>query len=249
MTKTGTEIATAALRELQIIDAVEAASGEDAAHALDVGSVLVDNWRTQQLTIGGITRTVYSLTSGQQAHTIGSGGDFSQDWPSAIRLWSIIPDDDAANVREISMGRPYTYDEWQAIAVKSLTGARPTALWYDRAWSAGLGSCHFYPVPDNGDVDVALYMVVPSITSLVAATSYNLRPGAMLALILTLAVRLAPSFGVSLQTLPDLVGQQKEALADYKRSNIIPKEAPLKEEFIIGANVSRRTFNVRTGSS
>lgn len=254
MAITGAVLVAEALRELGIADPIDPLSGEDQQYALRMANRVLDAWRAQSLTISGITRSVYSLSASTQSYTIGSGGTFDQDWPEEIVSWSIIPDDSADDPREIEMGRPYTADEWQSIDVKSLEGSRPTAMWYDRNFvtsgaSAGLGQLHFWPIPDGSTVDVVLYQRIPDISSIVAATSYTFRPAFEMALILALAVRLAPSYEVPAQRIPDLHQQAREALAVLKRSNIVAKEAPIRDAFVIGQTAGRRQFNVYTGTS
>ena len=243
MTYTGTQIVRGALREIRILDPIESGASELIDDAITVGSDLLDTWRTKKLTISGVTRNVYSLTANTQSYTIGSGGGFNQDWPTAIEKWSVIPDDTAANPVEHPIGRPYTWDQWQAVRVKSSTGAYPTTMYYDRRYAAGLGNCLFWPIQTGGAVDVVLYTHVPAITSLVAATSYDLRPGFHRALKLNLAVELADRYGK--QVTDRLERRAAMALADLKIHNIIPKESPTRQEFLIGTRL--RTFNVRTG--
>ena len=242
---TGSDIVTSALRAARIIDPIEAPHGEQQADALELATDLLDTWRTQKLTIGGITRNVFSLTINTQSHTIGSGGTFNQNYPASIERWSVIPDDDAADVLEISKGRPLNSEEWQRIAVKSTTGSYPTVMYYDRSYSAGLGNCLFYPIPNNADVDVVLYGRVPVITSLALATSYDFRPGTRQALKLELAIALCDFYGREMPS--GLEKRAARAMGSFKRSNMIPREAAMRSEFAIGAR--RRTFNVYTGGS
>lgn len=246
MTYTGTQIARSALRDLGVVDPIEAGHPEQIADALSVGSDLLDSWRTSQLTISGITRNVHSLTTGTQSHTIGSGGTFNQDYPTSIERWSVIPDDDAADPLEIPMGRPLTDDEWQTIGVKSLTGSYPTKMWFDRRYAAGLARCLFWPIPDTGDVDVVLYTHVPAITSLVAATNYDLQPGFHLAIKRGLALELAESgrYDVPDKTYQRVARAAARSLGQLKRANSRTPRSRIRSEWLIGA--SRRTFNVRT---
>lgn len=245
MTYTGTEIARAALREIGVLDPIEAGHAEQLDDARAVGADLLDTWRTEKLTISGVTRAVYSLTTDLQSHTIGSGGTFNQDYPTAILRWSVIPDDDAADPIEHPMGRPLTDDEWQAIRVKSTTGAYPTRMWYDKRYSAGLGRCLFYPIPDNADVDVVLYALVPAITALEANTSYDLQPGAARALKLNLAVELGLGRYAREGGLPDgLERRAAQAKGAWKRSNLVPRESGIRREFLIGTR--GRTHNIYT---
>lgn len=237
-------MARQALREIGVLDPVQAGHAEQLADAIIVGTDLVDSWRTRRLTISGVTRTVYSLTSGTQTYTIGSGGTFSQEWPESIPHWSVIPDDDATDVDELPMGRPYTDDEWQGIRVKSDTADYPTVMYYDRRFVAGLGNCLFWPVPDNGDVDVVLYNRVPAIVSIVAATTYNLRPGVARALKLNWAIELADRYGKPISS--KLGKRAAEALRFLEKSNIIPRESSMRSEFAIGS--TGQSFDIKRGS-
>ena len=237
-------MARQALREIGVLDPVQAGHAEQLADAIIVGTDLVDSWRTRRLTISGVTRTVYSLTSGTQTYTIGSGGTFSQEWPESIPHWSVIPDDDATDVDELPMGRPYTDDEWQGIRVKSDTATYPTVLYFDRRFVAGLGNCLFWPVPDNNDVDVVLYNRVPAIVSIVAATTYNLRPGVARALKLNWAIELADRYGKTVSA--KLEKRAAEALRSLEKSTIIPRESGMRAEFAIGATGA--SFDIYRGS-
>ena len=232
------------MRTAKILDAVEAAQGEMAADAIEIATDLLDTWRTERLTIAGVTRSVYSLVSGTQSYTIGSGGTFNQQWPASIVSWSIIPDDDATDPIEIPKGRPYTWDEWQAIRIKT-SDAQPSAMYYDRQYAAGLGNCLFHPIPNDSDNDVVIYSFVPAIISLVAATSYDLRPAFHRALRLNLAIELADEYGKAVTNV--LERRAALALGALKRANIIPVESPIRPEYIIGNAASRRSYNIYTG--
>lgn len=209
-----------------------------------VATDLVDEWRTHKLTISGVTRSVYSLTSGTQRYTIGSGGAFNQDWPTKIEYWSRIPDDDATDPVEQPMGRPYTYEQWQQVRVKTLDAAYPNKMYYDGAFTAGLGTCLFHPIPDNGDVDVVLYSYIAAITTIVAGTTYNLRPAYSRAFKSNLAV----AFCIHYQRpVPeDLATVARLSLASLKRHAKVLSYAPIRSEFIIGGR--NRSFNIRTDS-
>ena len=242
-TYTGTELARGAWREMGILDPPEDGSNEQVDDAITVGTDLIDEWRTSKLTISGVTRSVYSLTSGTQSYTIGSGGAFNQDWPTRIEAWSRIPDDDATDPVEQPMGRPYTFAQWQQVRVKTLDAAYPDKMYYDGQWVAGLGTCFFHPIQDNGDVDVVLYSYIAAITSLVAATSYNLRPAYAMALKTNLAVEIADRNG---REVPNsLLSRARRSLASLKRHTKILSESPIRADFAIGQR--GRSFNVYTG--
>ena len=243
---TGSEIARDSLKEIGVLDPTEDASAEMLDDVLVVGTDLMDEWRNDRLTISGVTRSVYSLTSGTQSYTIGSGGTFNQDWPQSVEYWSRIPDDDATDPVEQPMGRPLNATEWQQVRVKTLDAAYPNKLYYDRQFAAGLGNCLFHPIPDNNDVDVVLYTYVPSIISLVSGTTYNLRPGVSMAIKTNLAVELLEGRYKRPGDFSKLYARAARSLASVKRSNYIPKEARIHPNFVIGSR--GRGINVYTGS-
>lgn len=242
---TGTQMARQALREIGVLDPTEDGSDELIADAILVGTDLIDEWRTTRRTISGVTRTAKTLTSGTQSYSVGSGGDINIDWPASIPYWSRIPDRTATDPVEQPMGRPLTYQEWQQVRVKSLTGAYPSVMYYDRQYSAGLGNVLFHPIPDNGNVQAVLYAFVPAITSIVAATTYDFRPGVALALKLNWAVELLDGRFKRAGDWSGLYRRAARSLASWKRSTAIPTEAAFRSDFAIGTR--GRSINIYTG--
>ena len=242
MSITGRNIVRDALRELGVIQANETPDGDATSQGLDVASDLLDSWRTERLTIGGVTIATYDLVAETATYTIGDGGDWDQNYPTAIERWSVIPDGGAADPVEIPRGRPLTPEEWQRIAVKTLTGAYPTRLYFDRAFSAGLGTVSVYPVPTTSDPDVKLYTLTPAIVALALNTAYTLTPGYVRALKLNLAIELASRYGK--QPSASLDKRAAEAKGKLKVQHIQPRESPIRPAFLIGT--SGRGHNIST---
>jgi len=242
----GRDIARASLREIGVIDPIEPGSDELIADTLNVGTDLIDGWRLERLTIPSITRSVYNLAT-TQTYTLGSGGTFDQDYPQAILAWSIIPDPGVAQPLEIPMGRPLTWAQWQAIRQKAQTGAYPTALYWDKAYAAHLGTISVHPIPTSATPDLVLYQAIPSMTALVAGTQYDLRPGYAEAIKTNLAIRLCPRHGKTVDA--DLRDTAKFTKGRLKRGNINPLECGIRGEFLIGTGADHRTFNVYTGTA
>ena len=247
MTRTGTEIITQALREIGVLDPIEAASAEHLEDGRLAAGEMLDAWRIERLTIAGILIAEYGLTSGDGSYTIGDGGNFDQDYPESIFAWSVIPDDTVADPQELPMGRPVDADHWQGIQVKTDEGPYPTVMYFDRSYTDGLGNCLFHLVPDNSNVAVRIYSRVPAITDLVPATSYDLRPGFMRMLRLGLSVELAGRHGKTGDRIDKLERAAAHALGVFKRSNIRHRESPTRPEFEIGQGTGRRTFNIYNG--
>lgn len=244
---TGADIARAALRRAGILSFEEEGDAAEIADALSVISDLLDAWRTDHLTISGITRTAYSLVTNTQSYTIGSGGTFNQEFPSDIKRWSVIPDGGAASPVEIPRGRPLEWEEWQRIPVKSQTGDYPSKLWFDSRQDAGLGRILVWPIPDSNSPDIVLYNEVAALTALVHATSYTLPIGVKRALVLNGALELSLSgaYEVPDKTIQKLAAVAPQALADVKRQHYRPTPiSPIRPEF---ARLGRRgkRFDIR----
>ncbi len=235
-TYTGAQYARMALRRLGVLDPIEQGDPEEIANALLVGTNVLDSLRNESLMVSGVTRSVYSLTNGTQAYSIGTGGTFNQDYPEAILRWSSIPDGGATDPNERERGRPMRDEEWQGINIKTQEGPEPRYMWYDRKWVAGLGRCHFWPVPDNSDVDVVLYQHIPEITSLVSGTQYNLRPGYSLLIETALAMELASggTYEIDQDVLTRVMAAYARAKASVMRKNYVPRQAKTGREWAIG---------------
>ena len=244
----GSDLVNSALRELQVIDPTAVANAEQLADGLMNGSDLLDTWRVDRITITGVTIGAYHLVANQQSYTIGPGGNFDQDYPQSIESWSLVLDTTASYPVEIPMGRPYTSDQWQQIRIKTLTNSRPQALYFDRAYSGGLGNVLIYPIPDRSTIDVRLYMAVAFTGRLEAGTTYYFPPGVVRALKLNLALELSDGYGRAAVVTPRLERRAALALGSLKRSNIVPRESLVRSDFVIGSSVGRRTHNVYSDS-
>jgi len=247
-TYTGTQFARAALKEIGVLDPIEDGAPELIAEALEVGTDLLDSLRNEHLTISGVTRTVYALASGQQTRTIGSGGNFDQDYPADIRRWSVIADNTATHPVEQHRGRPLTDEEWQAISVKTSTGV-PSKMWFDQRYAAGLARLLFWPIPNIAIASVVLYQFVPAIVSLVAATSYDLQPGFALVIKTGIANELAESgrFDVDADRATRIARRHARALGRLKKANIRTPESRIRSDFAT-IGYSRRVHNLYTDS-
>jgi len=249
---TGRDIAKMALREIGVLDPIEAGSNELIADTLTLASLMLDRWRTKRLTIRGIVRSEYPLIIHTQTYELGEQGAFTQIEPESIVSWSVIPSLTAAEPQEIPMGAPLDWTGWQAIRVKSQTAPWPTRMWFENQWSnptqeASQVRVWFHPIPNRDNVGVVLYQRVPAIKELDANTTYQFEPAFADALILQLALRAAGRHKVPMSDIPDTAKHATEALADLKRAHSTLLESPMRPEFSIGGG--GRSFNIYTGSS
>ena len=66
MPNTGQEFVVDALHELGVLDPVQTIHPEQLAHGLRLANDLLDSWRADKLTIGGVTISTYSLVTTTQ---------------------------------------------------------------------------------------------------------------------------------------------------------------------------------------
>jgi hypothetical protein len=118
-----------------------------------------------------------------------------------------------------------TLAEYQAIPIKTTTGSRPTAIYYDHAWAAGLGTITVYPVPDNSVCDLVLYTPGEAAVFADLTTVYTFPKGWSRMYRFCLAVELADDFGVTVSARVERIAI--ESLAAIKRSNFRMTDARL----------------------
>ncbi|MCX6550363.1 MAG: hypothetical protein NTY02_05030 [Acidobacteria bacterium] len=220
-----TDLITRSLRLLGVLDATDTPSAEDLAIGKIALDDFVDGLGAERASLYMVTRSVYPLTSGTAAYTIGTGGAFNQVRPVWIEGASVRPSRTASPAIEIPLGRPLTLAEYQAIPVKTTTGPYPTACYYDHNWVAGLGTITVYPVPDNSVCDLVLYTPTAATGFADLSTVYTFPPGWARMYRYCLAIELASDFDAQ----PSARVQQiaKESLAVVKRANFRPTDASL----------------------
>lgn len=218
MTSTALDLITRALRLLQVIEPGETPDDDDALDALATLNELVDSWATDGTTILSTPRTQCNLVSGQASYTIGAGGDFNQVRPATYDFKaSVIPDRTVTNPLEIPFDRILTVPEYQGIPVKSLTARFPDRLFYDHAYTAGLGRFYPWPVPNASVAALVLYLPTPLSQFADLSTSYSFAPGFLKALRYNLALELAPDF--EKEAPANVVRLASQSLAKIQNAN------------------------------
>lgn len=188
-----------ALREIGVLAEGEAASAAQSSDGLRVLNRLLERWSNQRLMLYVETQLSYTLT-GAGSFTVGeSGADLTAARP--IKVLS-------AYAELASIHYPVdvlTAEQWDGISLNTSGGA-PTELYYQAAMPNGTVYVH------NDTAGYALKMrVQTALTSFASlSTSASLPPGYEDALVLDLAVRMAPSYGLS-------------ASADTKREAVLAK--------------------------
>lgn len=212
---TARTVVTQALKEIGAIAAGETPSHEDAADAFAALNRLVDQMAAQRLFIHTVTRTEFTITSGDGTYTIGTGGDVAIARPVSPHGMSVNYQDTSTSPDSEFPLRLISEEAWALLQFKDQTSELPQLAYYNPTYP--LGTLIFWPAPTSSTLQGVLYVPtqVSQFTNLTTAVS--LPPGYEEFLITNLALRLAPSYGRQLDT--SLVLRAQEAAAIVKRSN------------------------------
>ena len=207
------DIVTDALRELGVLAATETASADEANHGFVAFNRLVDGLMAEELAIYQTTRTTWTLVSGTQDYTLGTGGTINVARPVYIDHINFV-DTEPDNDIEYQL-QPLTDDAWSRVPIKSLPAPLPTSYYYNPTFP--LGTVQLWPIPTKSTLLGALYapQAVPEFASL--STAVSLPPGYRRMLVKNLAVELAPSY--ERPAAPELIRQAMESKGVGKRAN------------------------------
>lgn len=236
------ELIAASLRKLGVIAVGETVNANDEAICLEALNAWLDAANANRLTLYAIARNVHDLVADQAAYTIGSGADFDQFRPTEIDSASVILDPTADEPVEVPIGRPLTRDEYQRLAVKSLSSTYPSHYYYNQDVNAsGFGTVTLYPVPDSSTPDFVIYAPkhLTEVTAANIASTLVLPPGYRRMLIYNLAQEVAADFEKAVTA--EIATIAAESKADVQIANFKPSE--LKFPRLMG-----RRFNIYTGA-
>lgn len=237
------DFGTRALQLLGVIDPTETPSAEDGQTAFEVLNDWIDSLGAQRLTIHTVPRSTGTYTASSASITIGSGGTFNIVRPLWIeRAAYVVPGTSPAVEAPLDV---WNDQQYQAQTIKALTSTLPTALYYDYAWTAGLGTLKLWPIPTQ-NLTLVLYCPVALTEFADQSTDYTFPPGYRRAITFNLANELAPWYP-AVTPDPRIAKIATESLGIIKRANTrIPLavlDAPL-----LAMTGSRRAFNYRSGS-
>lgn len=199
----------------------EAATADESNDALDWLNSMIDAWALKELTKYFLRRTTQTLTSGTASYTIGTDGTINIIRPTELRFAGLILDTGATTLveRPIDVMTDERYAAWPQ---KTLQTTYVTGIWYDRNWSAGLGTIYVLPIPDVGTTRLVLYTPVAIAEFADLSTDYTFPPAYEEAIEYNLAKRLAIPFGRALPPSVDEIA--KGSLALIERSNVQLRE-------------------------
>lgn len=188
---TAADLIASALYEIGVQAAGEPIEPQDAAWGLEKLQRQIDQWNARRELIFSTSFNLYTLLANHAPHTIGPGGDFKEPVrPVTIVSASFVLNGGSAN----PVDTPITLRDdawWAANPLKSLASSVVTDLYYDAA--SPLGNLNFYPIP-NASFPVRLEIWSSLAQAVSLATKLGFVQGYWDAIVLDLAVRLAPSF-------------------------------------------------------
>lgn len=207
---TANDLINSAFRLINVLASGENPSAAESADALNSLNDMVDSWNIERLMIFTITRSLFTLVSGQQAYTLGTGGDFNISRPVKIDNISIVSLNNPSQPIELPM-QYMTTDQWQMVPVKNVQSALPTAVYDDGAFP--LRNLNYWPIP-NTAVQTVIYAWTALTSFADLTTNYTFPPGYSKALRFNLALNLAPEYGNAVvgPTLVQQASDSKEAL-------------------------------------
>lgn len=214
-------------------------------------NLLLDSWRQQGCTVPVINRSTFATVANQggpsNPYTIGTGGNFNTTKPPA--QWAVTGAGLLLNSSSPAVEIPravLTDDAWQAIPVKELTNPLFTDVYYNPTYTNNLGTINLWPVPDNADNSLVLYLAQTLTDFADLTTSYAMPDGYPDALTWNLTRRLAIVYGRPLD--PEVKQLAINSFDIIKRANLKLTDVPQDLAFL-GDNGNRRWgYNIQAGT-
>ena len=206
---TANELILSSMRLIGVVATGETPSADEEATALDALNIMIDAWCLEDLFLFRIVENTFSLTSTVSTYTIGTGGTFNTTRPIEI-ISAFIRQ---SNVDyDVFINSKQRFDQ---LTQKNITSTLVTELYYDPAMP--LGTINVYPVPSNTQsLHISSKQQLTQITA--PDDDIVVPPGYLRALKYSLAIEIAPEFGV--QVTQDIAMIAASAKAHIKRKNI-----------------------------
>jgi hypothetical protein len=237
------DIITRALRKINQIAPDETPGTTDLNSGLTELNDLLDTWAAKRRFAYNVSFTAYTLTPNLSPHTIGPTGTFVvAQRPVKVVGATLILTNVTPNI-DSPVLRIRDDDWWNAQAVKSLASQTPTDLYYSPDFPNG--SLYFWPVPNFAwGVRLELWGLISQFASL--STAFSMPPGYRNAITLSLAERLAESFGKTVT--PVLMRDAQLARTAIEGNNNTSPRISTKDSGMGSGRAGRRpTFNYYSG--
>lgn len=247
MSTSGNIIVNGALELIGVKDPESTATPSMLSTGLRRLNMLIGQLNIQTLTSPVDAREVFPLVANKggpsNPYTIGPGGDFNTTRPVSLTgAGALFTSPVYPNEVELLLGL-ITTDGYNSITVKDLPNTTCTGVYFNASYAGGLATLNLWPIPNTLSVinNIVLYhrTLFANITNGVA--SYDLPPGADEMFEYNLAVRLAATYKVPLQDLPDVVTIARSSLRTFKDANVsmesLENDAPFGSSGQYGYNI------------
>jgi hypothetical protein len=215
---TVSELITAALQDLRVLQVGETASANDAAYGLNRLNDWIDSLATEGLTVYSRARTTWTI-SGATSYTIGTGAVINCARPTGpLAIDNVgFQDTSVSPTLEYNLGPVLTEDAYDGIAQKDLTSVYPQAAYYNPTYDSGFGLIRLWPLSTSSTLEGVIYTLVPVSEFTAITDTIALPPGYRRFLRTNLAKELASAFDSPLTM--DIQQAAAESKADVKRAN------------------------------
>lgn len=211
------KLLTGTLRLVNVVQANETPTADDMDITLQALSQMMDSWSNDSLMIYTMNPYNFVTVGGQQAYTLGPGGQWNTERPMAINQAYVHYL--GAGIQPVDMPITMANDaQWASIAVKSITTTFPTVL-YDNG-NYPLRTISLWPIPE-GEQTITLWLWQPLLNFTNLDETIVFPPGYERAIRYALAVEIAPEFGKTLA--PEVVATAGRAKSELKSMNSVPQ--------------------------
>lgn len=230
------ELIKSSLRLIGAIASGETPSADEFTDSLSALNGMLGSWSNQSLLINSKKREVFNLVSGQQAYTIGTGGNFNTVRPTTILGAAILKTGSDPFESPLDL---INQQQWAEILNKDTAGSLSQKLYAEGTFP--LETINLWPKPDASD-QIVIYSQKPLTTFISANDEVSFPVGYDRALRYNLAVELAPEFGRQLS--PEIMAIAIESKSEIKALN---SESLYLVSDAIFMNSVGNTFNISTG--
>lgn len=228
-----TQLISRALRIAGVLGSRETADSDQASDGLESLNDMLASWGIKRSYIYTIKLETFSLVSGTDSYTIGSGGTFNTQRPDEI-------DNIVVNQGEITYPvKMINAEDYQALSSKGVNGAIPEYAYYDKAFP--LGKLYLYDTPYAGlTITIGSWQQLQQFADL--TTQYTFPSGYNRAIVYNLAKELAPEYGASLT--PEAQDIARKSLANIRNLNLPSPVMKTEIGYLVG---SRNANNILSG--
>jgi hypothetical protein len=187
---TALDLITRSLKALGAVAAGETLPDDEAEDGLVALNAMLGSWNAESTMVIGELISTYTLVSGTQTYTIGSGGVFNATRPQKITQANLIYSGVTPNTRlPLDI---IDYQQWSDIRILSQpSNTFPSRLYCD--YNFPLATIYLWGSPGSS-LQLELYTWQALTTFALLTTTFSLPPEYDEALVYNLALRLAPMY-------------------------------------------------------